>query len=96
MGRVIRDFDILPACRLSSSVNSNGWSYHDRELRVKLGRKHINTSYFGVKGVSQFDLRLLLGMHHEQQAQGRKNHEISILNKGSSAETMVLTCVALL
>jgi hypothetical protein len=68
MGTGIRNFGIVPASGLSSSVNSNGWSCHSREQRVKLGRKHINTSYFGAKGVSQFDLRLLLGVHHEHQA----------------------------
>lgn len=44
----------------------------------------------------QFDLRVLLGVHAEQQAQGRKNQEFSSLNKGSSAETMVLKCEPLL
>lgn len=96
MGRGSRKFDIVPSSGLSSSVNSNGRSYHGREQRFKLGRKYINTSYFGGKGVSQFALRQLLGMHHEQQARSRKNHELSILKKGSSAEIMVLNCVPLL
>lgn len=37
-------------------MNSNGWPQHGREQIAKLGRKDMNTSCFGAKGVSHLTL----------------------------------------